>query len=133
MRFGKQLFLADILPAAVYSGPPLPKNRPEPKKADAPKPADAPKTPGSYALDLTMDLTAKKRSQKGPVNARMNGSGIESTGIERITSLRWIKKVRLWFLIIMAKNALTTLTPAVIKTLLFHEDERAVSSTRQST
>lgn len=64
-RFGSHLFLSDILPVDSLSGPPLPKNRPEPKKADMPQPADAPKTPGSYALDLTMDSSAKHRPQKG--------------------------------------------------------------------
>ena len=64
-RFGKQLFLSDCLPLGSFSGPPLPKNRPEPKQADATRPPDAPKTPGSYFLDLTNESSVNEPSKKG--------------------------------------------------------------------
>ncbi|MBC2709874.1 MAG: RNA 2'-phosphotransferase [Desulfosarcina sp.] len=65
-RFGKQLFLSDCLPLGSFSGPPLPKNRPEPKKAEVPEPQGAPKTPGSFLLDLSIDPVSKERSKRGP-------------------------------------------------------------------
>lgn len=64
-RFGKQLFLSDCLPLGSFSGPPLPKNRPELKKVGIPEPQGTPQTPGSYLLDLTMAPTAKRRFDKG--------------------------------------------------------------------
>lgn len=63
-RFGNQLFLSDCLPLGCFSGPPLPKNRPESKTADVSIPRNPPQTPGSYLLDLTSDSTAKEPLQK---------------------------------------------------------------------
>ncbi|MBR9985481.1 MAG: RNA 2'-phosphotransferase [Desulfosarcina sp.] len=63
-RFGNHLFLADCLPLGSFSGPPLPKNRPDAKQVEMPKLQPAQKTPGSYYLDLTMDSTRKDQSKK---------------------------------------------------------------------
>ena len=63
-RFGKHLFLSDCLPLGSFSGPPLPKNRPEAKQAEMAKSQATPKTPGSYYLDLTVDSTHKNQSKK---------------------------------------------------------------------
>jgi putative RNA 2'-phosphotransferase len=63
-RFGKHLFLSDSLPLGSFSGPPLPKTRPEPKQVDMPKSKSAPKTPGSYYLDLTIDSAASNKANK---------------------------------------------------------------------
>lgn len=63
-RFGNRLFLSDSLPLGCFSGPPLPKSRPEPKRADAPGPQNGPKTPGSYEVDLTPDAIDKELSKK---------------------------------------------------------------------
>jgi putative RNA 2'-phosphotransferase len=62
-RFGKRLFLSDSLPLGSFSGPPLPKPRPEPKQ-DIPRSKPAPKTPGSYYLDLTNDSAANTKANK---------------------------------------------------------------------
>ncbi len=63
-RFGKHLFLSDCLPLGSFSGPPIPKNRPEAKQVEMPKSQATPKTPGSYYLDLTIDSTQKHQSKK---------------------------------------------------------------------
>jgi putative RNA 2'-phosphotransferase len=53
-RFGEQLFLADGLPVGCFSGPPLPKDRPEsPKAKKKPAAPVAPTTPGSYLIDVS--------------------------------------------------------------------------------
>ena len=63
-RFGKHVFLSDCLPLGSFSGPPLPKNRPDAKQVEMPKSQATPKTPGSYYLDLTIDSTRKHPSKK---------------------------------------------------------------------
>jgi len=63
-RFGKRLFLSDGLPLGSFSGPPLPKKRPEAKQVGMPISQAAPKTPGSYYLDLTIDSTHKDQPKK---------------------------------------------------------------------
>ncbi len=62
-RFGEQLFLADGLPAGCFSGPPLPKDRPEYHKAKKPAAPVAPKTPGSYQVDLTEATPGPRQPQ----------------------------------------------------------------------
>lgn len=59
--YGQHLFLLDRLPPDSFSGPPLPKQRPEPKKQ---VPAPAPTPPGSYLLDLTNPHTPENRFKK---------------------------------------------------------------------
>ena len=63
-RFGKRLFLSDCLPLGSFSGPPLPKNRPNAKLVELPEPQATPKRPGSYYLDLTVDTARNHRSKK---------------------------------------------------------------------
>ena len=65
-RFGNHLFLSDCLPLGSFSGPPLPKKRPDAKQVERPKTQAAPKTPGSYHLDLTIDATHKHHEKKRP-------------------------------------------------------------------
>lgn len=71
-RFGEGLYLADFVPPDCFTGPPLPKERPE-----ARKPVPAEKEParveaGSFTLDLKNDADRirnpgmrKKRKEKG--------------------------------------------------------------------
>ena len=63
-RFGQQLFLSDGLPLGSFSGPPLPRHRPEPKKTDMPPPLDMPKTPGSFLLDPSIDPVSKAHAKR---------------------------------------------------------------------
>lgn len=65
-RCGKALFVLDGLPVGCFSGPPLPKNMTEMRSAKSPERPAAPKTPGSYRLDLAIDIgTRKPGSVKG--------------------------------------------------------------------
>jgi len=64
-RFGKQLFLSDHLPIGSFSGPPLPKDRPDQKRETKPEPAHEQKTPGSFLLDLSEPAQTKSRLPKG--------------------------------------------------------------------
>ncbi len=54
-RFGDSMYLTDFIPADCFSGPPLPKEKPDARKpepaADKYRPAEA----GSFTLDLTED------------------------------------------------------------------------------
>ena len=63
-RFGKQLFLSDGLPLGSFSGPPLPRIRPEPKRTGMPPPPDTPKSPGSFLLDPSIDPVSKARAKR---------------------------------------------------------------------
>ncbi len=60
------LYTADAISAGCFSGPPLPKPRPEatPKKKSNEK-SEKQKTPGSFILNLPQDPVAKKERNKG--------------------------------------------------------------------
>jgi putative RNA 2'-phosphotransferase len=72
-RSGAGLFLADHIPAGCFSGPPLPKEKPQeaskPRRPD--EPADRPATPGSYLMDLEKAASPhvpeylKRRTRRG--------------------------------------------------------------------
>ncbi len=49
---GETLFLADFIPTGCFSGPPLPKEKPEPRKGDKSKKEPAKMPAGSFFLDL---------------------------------------------------------------------------------
>ena len=59
-QFGEFIYLSRSIPAGCFSGPPLPKQKPE----SAPKPkaveAPAPRHPGSYFVELTEEKMAKE-------------------------------------------------------------------------
>lgn len=58
---GESLYLAESIPTGCFSGPPLPKEKPEAKKPDDTDETSRPKMAGSYPVDLT----DAKRSQPG--------------------------------------------------------------------
>jgi putative RNA 2'-phosphotransferase len=89
--FGKQLFLSDCLPPGSFSGPPLPKNRPELKKVNKSEPQDAPKTPGSYHLDLAIAQPAKSQANKGS-RQRKNDWKRARKKMSRNNDRRWTDK-----------------------------------------
>ena len=63
---GEALYLADSIPASCFSGPPLPKERPETKKPDKAPEASQPKTAGSYPVnpaDIARTQPAGRKSQ----------------------------------------------------------------------
>ena len=60
---GDLLFIADTIPAGCFTGPPLPKEKPEPKKEDTLK-KEKPRTlPGTFLMDLTDEKDRNKRSK----------------------------------------------------------------------
>jgi putative RNA 2'-phosphotransferase len=64
---GESLYLAESIPTSCFSGPPLPKERPETKKPDNADEAKRPKMAGSYPVNLTdpvRDQPAGRKSQK---------------------------------------------------------------------
>jgi len=63
-KAGETLFLADFIPPDCFSGPPLPKEKPDTAKGDRPqKPAK--KTPaGSFLIDLEEKMNPKKGGEK---------------------------------------------------------------------
>ena len=62
--FGSTLFLAQVLPAGSFTGPPLPKKKVEPNVSAPSRPEPVQKTPGSYFMDLTKDPRSKKDTRK---------------------------------------------------------------------
>lgn len=62
---GETLFLADFIPADCFTGPPLPKEKPEALPKGAKKaPAASQPTPGAFLLDLDVDKKKKDRSKR---------------------------------------------------------------------
>jgi len=59
---GDSLYLADSIPAGCFTGPPLPKEKPEPKKETSKE--ERPKSlPGTFLMDLTDEKDRNKRSK----------------------------------------------------------------------
>lgn len=59
---GEALYLAAFIPAGCFTGPPLPKEKPEAAKNTAKKePVIAPASPGTFTLDLDTEKRAKDR------------------------------------------------------------------------
>lgn len=68
-RTGGSLFLAGFIPPGSFTGPPLPKEKPEEKKRDHEVEKVAPKTPGSFFYDVAdkkehRDRTKQERRKK---------------------------------------------------------------------
>ncbi len=63
---GNSLYLADSIPPDCFTGPPIPKAKPEVVKPAPQKEIIPPATPGSYTIDLFDDKKKRKQSkQKG--------------------------------------------------------------------
>jgi len=60
---GDLLFIADTIPVGCFTGPPLPKEKPEPKKEDTPKKEKPKSLPGTFLMDLTDAKDRNKRSK----------------------------------------------------------------------
>jgi len=60
---GDLLFIADTIPVGCFTGPPLPKEKPEPKKEDTLKKEKQKSLPGTFLMDLTDEKNRKKRSK----------------------------------------------------------------------
>jgi putative RNA 2'-phosphotransferase len=98
-RFGKHLFLSDILAAPAVSVAHRCPKKPEPKKADAwPNRPTPRRHREAYYLDLTIDSIARKRAlKKITSDAKMNGSGIEHESVgTRSTDGRMLKVPSIW-------------------------------------
>jgi putative RNA 2'-phosphotransferase len=61
---GDLLFLAETIPFGCFTGPPLPKEKPELKKPDAPKKEEPKSLPGTFLMDLTDEKDRNKRSKQ---------------------------------------------------------------------
>jgi putative RNA 2'-phosphotransferase len=71
-KAGDALFLADFIPPDCFSGPPLPKERPDAVKKDRP-PKPAQKTPaGSFFIDLEEKMNPAKSGEKQNKRAKKN-------------------------------------------------------------
>lgn len=62
--FGESLFLSGPIPAECFTGPPLPKEKPETKKQKEPKEKEPPKEPGSYFIDMKDGAKKAYRKKK---------------------------------------------------------------------
>jgi putative RNA 2'-phosphotransferase len=63
---GDSIHLCDFIPPGCFSGPPLPKQKPETRKPEVPEPPKIPKAPGSFVIDLDPEKDQKKNfKQKG--------------------------------------------------------------------
>ena len=61
---GKALFLAESIPASCFSGPPLPKERPEAKKPDDTDETRRSKMAGTYPVNLADPAHSRRLGQK---------------------------------------------------------------------
>jgi putative RNA 2'-phosphotransferase len=60
---GDLLFIADTIPVGCFTGPPLPKEKPEIKKEDTLKKEKPKSLPGTFLMDLTDEKDRNKRSK----------------------------------------------------------------------
>ena len=60
---GDLLFIANAIPVGCFTGPPLPKEKPEPKKEDTLKKEKPKSLPGTFLMDLTDKKDHNKRSK----------------------------------------------------------------------
>ena len=60
---GDLLFIAETIPVGCFTGPPLPKEKPEPKKEGTSKKEKPKSLPGTFLMDLTDEKDRKKRSK----------------------------------------------------------------------
>jgi len=61
---GNLLFIADTIPVGCFTGPPLPKEKPEPKKEDTSKKERPKSLPGTFLMDLTDEKDRDKKSKQ---------------------------------------------------------------------
>lgn len=61
---GESLFLAEAIPTSCFSGPPLPKDKPETRKQQQNHTVVQPRTAGSFALDIAKTLRSPATSGK---------------------------------------------------------------------
>jgi len=59
---GEKLYLADNIPANCFTGPPLPKEKPETRKHKKPPIPERPKMPGSYFVDFQKNSEKHKNA-----------------------------------------------------------------------
>ena len=73
---GEHLFLADFIPAECFSGPPLPKEKPDIKKPEPQMARPQPESAGSYFIDAKdrLEVTVPK-SKRGEPTAEGGKSG----------------------------------------------------------
>jgi putative RNA 2'-phosphotransferase len=65
LQAGESLYLAEFIPPDCFTGPPLPKEKPETEKHAGKKESEiTPPSPGSFVLDLDIDKKAKNRSKR---------------------------------------------------------------------
>lgn len=62
LQAGDLIFMAKTIPVACFTGPPLPKDKPEPKKENALKKEKPKSLPGTFLMDLSDEKDSKKRS-----------------------------------------------------------------------
>jgi len=63
LQAGDLLFIADTIPVGCFTGPPLPKEKPEPKKGDTSKKENPKSLPGTFLMNLPDEKDRKKRSK----------------------------------------------------------------------
>lgn len=63
-KYGRHLFLADVIYPNTFSGPPLPKERPESVKPGRIAEPEQPKTPGSYFPELSPPEKPRRRRKE---------------------------------------------------------------------
>jgi putative RNA 2'-phosphotransferase len=65
---GEHLFLSDFIPAECFSGPPLPKEKPDPKRPEPEATRRQTETAGSYFIDAKdrLEVTVPKSKRGGP-------------------------------------------------------------------
>lgn len=86
---GESLFLSDSIPPGCFSGPPLPKDKPERKKAEKIDTDAQPKTPGSFLVDMD-NLPVRRRSAAG----RSQKTGLDWKGMKKPLRKRKLKRQR---------------------------------------
>lgn len=64
-QYGRSLYLADIIPAGTFTGPPLPREREKPAKPEKKPVVQPPISPGSYFPDLSPDTVPAIPNRRG--------------------------------------------------------------------
>lgn len=73
-QYGELLYLADAIPAATFSGPPLPKEKPPANKPQKPQPAPRNPNPGSYFPEFHGDAETSRSGQPKGGKGRKKGA-----------------------------------------------------------
>lgn len=65
LKAGESLYLAEFIPSGCFTGPPLPREKPEAaKQAAKEEPMTAPPSPGTFTLDIDTGKRTKDRSKR---------------------------------------------------------------------